>query len=227
MPTGVVNGTQKIYTVYLHRNKINNKCYIGQTCKRVEHRWNNGRGYKSNTYFYRAIQKYGWDSFDHCILKSDLTPEEADYWEKYYIEEYKSTNPQFGYNLESGGNVAKVISDVTKQRMSQNHYNVRGKNNPMYGKNHSPTSLQKMSEVKKGRYIGENNPNFGNHKLSGTNHPKAKPVYQYDLNGNLIKKWDYAKLAAAELGINYSVICECCKNKYGRRTAGGFVWKYD
>lgn len=76
---GVAKDMPRTYCVYLHRNKINNKCYIGKTCKRAEHRWNNGRGYKSNTYFYRAIQKYGWNAFDHRILKCDLTPDEADY----------------------------------------------------------------------------------------------------------------------------------------------------
>ena len=50
-------------TIYLHRNKINNKVYIGQTIQPVENRWKNGNGYKTCSYFYNAIQKYGWGKF--------------------------------------------------------------------------------------------------------------------------------------------------------------------
>ena len=47
-----------------------------------------------------------------------------------------------------------------------------------------------MSDIKKGKYDGENNPNYNNHKLKGLNNPNAKPVYQYDLEGNFIKTWN-------------------------------------
>lgn len=50
-------------TIYLHRNKSNGKVYIGQTIQSIENRWKNGNGYKPCTYFYKAIQKYGWENF--------------------------------------------------------------------------------------------------------------------------------------------------------------------
>ena len=73
------------------------------------------------------------------------------------------------------------------------------------------------------------------------NHPMAKKVAQYDLNGNLIKIWDYIKQAVNELHINNGSIVTCCKfwemncNKeewYKShknnpiKQAGGFIWKY-
>lgn len=42
-------------TIYLHRNKFNNKVYIGQTIQTPEERWKKGKGYKNNPYFDAAI----------------------------------------------------------------------------------------------------------------------------------------------------------------------------
>ena len=84
-----------MYTIYLHKNKINNKVYIGQTIQdNLNDRWKNGLGYKTCTYFYNAIQKYGWDNFEHLILEQgqNLTKEELNQKEQYYINLYKANN---------------------------------------------------------------------------------------------------------------------------------------
>ena len=47
----------------------------------------NGNNYKSSPYFYSAIQKYGWNSFDHDILFTNLTREEACLKEQELIQE--------------------------------------------------------------------------------------------------------------------------------------------
>ena len=65
------------YLVYIHTNKLNGKKYVGQTCQRPEKRWNNGKGYKLETYFGKAIKKYGWDNFEHEIVAENLTKEET------------------------------------------------------------------------------------------------------------------------------------------------------
>jgi predicted GIY-YIG superfamily endonuclease len=66
-----------MYTVYQHKNKINGKVYIGITSQKLEQRWGSqGCNYKSSPHFYSAIQKYGWDNFEHNIL-FDLTKEQA------------------------------------------------------------------------------------------------------------------------------------------------------
>ena len=67
---------EKKYIIYMHKNKINGKMYIGQTCQTLEQRSQaNGGHYKSCSLFYKAIQKYGWNNFEHIILKENLTLE--------------------------------------------------------------------------------------------------------------------------------------------------------
>jgi hypothetical protein len=46
------------------------------------------------------------------------------------------------------------------------------------------------------------------------------------LDGNLIRVWDYIKQATEELGISNSHISACCMGKKGRKTVGGFIWRY-
>lgn len=65
----------RIYSVYVHRNKINGKQYFGLTKQSPEMRWKNGLGYQTQERFYRAIQKYGWDNFEHIVLYSNLISE--------------------------------------------------------------------------------------------------------------------------------------------------------
>lgn len=92
------------YCIYIHKNKINNKVYIGQTCQKPEYRWENGEGYVQCSAFYAAIQKYGWDNFEHIILFENLTQEEANKKEEELIKQYNSNNKEYGYNITAGGN---------------------------------------------------------------------------------------------------------------------------
>lgn len=95
---------EKTYCVYKHTNKFNGKVYIGITCRKPEIRWNNGKGYENNEYFYRAIQKYGWDEgFIHEIIADGLTKDAACKIEIELIAAYDSTNYKNGYNCSAGG----------------------------------------------------------------------------------------------------------------------------
>lgn len=53
---------------------------------------------------------------------------------------------------------------------------------------------------------------------------KSKIVYQYDLNGNLIKIFPSASEAARHYGYNQSAISECCRGL--RKRIYGSIWKY-
>ena len=163
---------KKLWCVYMHINKINNKKYIGITCN-IKQRWrNNGIAYKSPLYknrksvFWDAIQKYGWNNFDHVILECDLDFEEAKIKEQYYIKKYETFigfDDCNGYNATLGGEGTKGLCGQLNPNFG-NHI-LSGKNNPMYG----IKPRERMNEetyhewVKKHKInmAGENNPMYG------------------------------------------------------------------
>ena len=91
------------WCVYIHTNKINNKIYIGITCKSPKDRWRSGANYKHNVYFNNAIMKYGWENFEHIIFTNNLSKSDAHKIERSLIALWKSNKRQFGYNLSTGG----------------------------------------------------------------------------------------------------------------------------
>lgn len=124
--------------IYLLRNKVNNKCYVGQTVGSIstrlqQHLSGNGscRAIRS------AIAKYGKDNFESKVLKYNLTHQELDYWEIFYINHFNALTPN-GYNLETGGHKGKTHSIETRQKISKAKRNI------------SDETRRKMSEAKKG-----------------------------------------------------------------------------
>lgn len=97
------------YTVYKHTNKANGKVYIGITRQTVERRWQNGHGY-AGTYFGNAIEKYGWDGFDHEVWFTGLTKEMACSMEQAMILAHKSNQREHGYNVSAGGEMCDCVT---------------------------------------------------------------------------------------------------------------------
>lgn len=117
---------EKRFVVYLHINKTNQKKYVGITCRRPEVRWGkNGYNYHSTPHFYSAILKYGWDNFEHIIIKDNLPEECAKTLEKILIKLWDTTNRLKGYNISKGGDgntgVHPKPSVNTKRKMSDSH----------------------------------------------------------------------------------------------------------
>ena len=140
------------YCVYAHINKTNGKIYIGQTCQKPEYRWNSGKNYNECTYFYNAIEKYGWDGFDHEIIASNLTKDEADNFEKLLIQKLDTMNSDVGYNLRAGG-ADGIFSEESKKKMSESRIGQRsGEKHPMYGKNHSEDTKNKIGDSSRERW---------------------------------------------------------------------------
>ncbi len=149
----------KLYILYLHKNIINNKVYIGITSQSPSQRWgSNGSGYKKGQdKFYNTIKKYGWDNFEHIILKTHLSKQEAEELEVEYIKKYDSIIN--GYNSRTGGNINSNFSVETKKKMSESH---KGKhptltarlknsisNKGKHNFKHTNEAKKKMSDKKK------------------------------------------------------------------------------
>lgn len=136
---------EKRFIVYMHTSP-NNKIYIGITSRNPKKRWrSDGSGYKSNDYFWRAIQKYGWENFKHEILFDNLTQKEAEQKEMELIARYKSNNKEFGYNIANGGNCVGTFSEETKSKISK----------AITGIKRSKETKQKIKEAKTGTTLSE------------------------------------------------------------------------
>lgn len=187
----------KKWCVYIHISP-NNKYYVGITSRKPEKRWKGGSGYKNNKHFYNAIQKYGWDNFQHEIIASNITEQEAENFEILLIEKLKSNNPLFGYNITSGGEGSLGISRC-------------GAENSMYRKHHTDETRKKMSDAKKEYYKKLGYKNF-------------RPIYQFSLNGTFIKEYCSVKDVCEELGFSTSVVSRSCSREIN--TAYGYIWVY-
>ena len=107
--------------IYCITNTVNGKKYIGQSWD-IEHRWRKYGRNSHNSHLEKSIKKYGINNFKFEILRSftdsGLTQILLNLFEDKYIQEYKTTNPEYGYNKRDGGGDGK-LSDETKKRISQ------------------------------------------------------------------------------------------------------------
>ncbi len=101
---------KKFGYIYIIKNSVNNKVYIGQTIQPVEVRFKQHlKCLKSNRKqaISRAIKKYGKDKFFYEILEK-CTIENLNEKEEYYINKYSSFSK--GYNLNKGGTQSRKPS---------------------------------------------------------------------------------------------------------------------
>lgn len=208
---------EKNYKVYMHTSP-SGKRYIGITCQKPNDRWGYGKNYKHNKYFSSAIEKYGWEAFSHEILYDNLSEEEAKQHERELIEQYKSNQKEYGYNISLGGdfstrglhfNLGRKMSEETKKKLSEANKGRRvGEKNPMYGKS------------------GSLNPNYGRKATDEQRKAISIPIYQFDKKGNPINEFFGIREAEKQTGIDSGTIVKCAKRQDNYKTAKGFIWSY-
>lgn len=160
---------------------------------------NNGR----KRHLYNAIRLHGWDNFTIEILHS--FPRDGDWQERLDQLEtreiaQRGTLAPGGYNNETGGNKNKILHEDTKELMSS----VRsGEKHSMFGKHHSEEARELLKEA------------------------NVKAVQQWSKDGKeLLRTFESVEEASGgdkALAVN---IGRVCNGKEGRKTAGGFQWKF-
>lgn len=138
-----------MFIVYAHVNKINNKKYIGITSKKPEARWGKDGANYRNQHFNRAIEKYGWDNFDHLILYENLSEEEAKKLEIQLIEEYQVNNPDFGYNNSIGGDGPAKYRTEAERKQAVKESAARSRKKVKQDPEKYKQRLQQMKDLKK------------------------------------------------------------------------------
>jgi len=166
--------------IYIIRNIITNDVWVGQSGD-IKQRWRDHRSDlrngKNSPYLQNAYNFYGAHNFTYSIYM-ECSFGRLGYWEGLVGDQFNAYDRDHGYCIErpteDGG---KIIAEETKQKISENHADVRGKNNPMWGKRGelcclwgkrgelsinwgrkaSPETLKKLSIATSGK----NNPMYG------------------------------------------------------------------
>lgn len=221
---------EECYLVYQHINKINGKQYVGITKRKPEECWGlNGQKYSTSPKFYTAIQKYGWDNFEHNILETNLTKDEACEKEQYYIKKFNSLSPN-GYNLTTGGEMT-IMSEEARQKLSNSMKNNTNGAHPcseetkekirlaLKGKKFTEEHKQHISEAKRGKSTGSCSEEKRQHIIAAKK--DKKPVYCVELNIVYESIQEYAR----QLNLYATNISKVCKGQR-LKTTGGYHFQY-
>jgi group I intron endonuclease len=95
-----------VHYIYVIQNKLNLKCYVGQTNK-PKYRWWKHKDHvlKNNRdqVIYSAMKKYGIDNFTFTVIEEWETLDDANEAETFWIELLQTRKKEFGYNIAFGG----------------------------------------------------------------------------------------------------------------------------
>lgn len=217
--------------IYKIENKLNGKCYIGQSIE-IEHRFSKHKSAKDDFYIHRAIRKYGKENFIFEIIEQcdkDLLDER----EKFWINKLNTLIPN-GYNMIQGGsNGAGLIKGKEVEQ-----YDLDGVYITSYPSAHE---AERLTGISYGNICAccreeRNYTSLYQWKYKDSNKKiktfikdikvikKINTIQQIDKDTDLVIN-EYPTLSAAGRAnnINISNIGECCRGK--RQTAGGYKWK--
>ena len=232
---GVLMEEKREYCVYKHTSKIDGRAYVGITRVGTKQRWHNGKGYKRNRYFWRYIQKYGWDSLYHEILYNNLTEEEAVRIEKELIAKWDLTNRDKGFNLDMGGSTNNVFwRGVYCIETGKEYAGAR------IAERDTGISAGRICTCCNGKYKSAGKDENGNplhwvyadekeiipQRLKEIEECKTKySITLYDVHKNVIAHYNSAQEAAKETGRITSNIQKDCNHPH--KFQDGIIWIYD
>jgi group I intron endonuclease len=158
--------------IYLITNTLNGKQYVGQSLG-VKKRFSSHKRAarlklkREAFYLHNAISKHGEDNFKFEVILYATDPDYLNLMEQKVIAGFNTIAPN-GYNLDSGGNVNRTMSDVTRQKLcGRTPWNkgmpkseeakrkqslaMMGKPSPQKGKPRTAEEKAKQSVAMKGR----------------------------------------------------------------------------
>lgn len=150
--------------IYVYRNKINKKCYVGQTIHPENRHKAHIRSANDgdNSKFHRALRKYGLDNFDYFVAcKINASPEylkrSLNSLEKFYINFYNSF--ENGYNMTEGGDGTRLFGEANGMYNKKHKAESNEKNRQAHlGNKHNKETIKKISD-----WQLENSPVRGTH----------------------------------------------------------------
>ncbi len=225
--------------IYVVKNNINGKCYVGQTIRTVHKRLISHKSLQ-DCMIGRAIHKYGEENFTIYELR-EVPRKLLDPFEIQLIKQIGSLCPN-GYNLALGGsgnngglsaehkakigakNKGKKLSEETKEKLRQT---ALGRPSPMKGRNHTKETRQKQSEAR----MGMEPWNKGIPRREETKR-KASAALMGRLAVNKRKVicvetghvFDSIRVAALWGNTGEGNLCACCHGRLG--SSGGYHWKF-
>lgn len=176
--------------IYKITNKLNAKCYIGQTVN-LSKRWSRHCSSKEKSAISAAIKKYGKENFSIVTIGEYSNETDLNNAEDYFIDFHNSLAPN-GYNRVTGQQKNRVWSKESLKKASDSKL---GPKNPMFGI--KKTEEQKLAISK--RNIGK---------------PKSEEHKQKLRLANIGKK------ATSEAKVNMSLAAKNCKFNKGRFVKG-------
>jgi group I intron endonuclease len=170
--------------IYLVRNKVNGKVYVGKTTQALEARWRQHvrDSRKKVTHFYLALRKYGLSAFELSVLSSSAeSHEQLNEQEIYFIAKFKANDRAIGYNTTKGGDgvmAGRHQSIVSRAKIGLAHRGKRRRASwrrnmalARLGKKLSEQAKQNMSQARKDVPLSE----VHKAKLRGKRGPQKNP----------------------------------------------------
>ena len=225
---------ERNYKIYMHKNKINGKAYIGQTYRELHERFGcNGSRYDGCPVFYKAILKYGWDNFEHILLEENISSQnEANEKEKYYIALYNSTDRKYGYNVRIGGCENKAAEIPVYEYSLDGSYIAEHPSRVSAGVKFGAENGCHISQCCNGERQYAYGRQWRDYKIDHIDPVEPmrinSPIIQLSLDGEYIKKYNSTKDASATFPNTdkaYFNIANCLQ--HDSKSAYGYIWIYE
>jgi group I intron endonuclease len=133
--------------IYKITNKVNGRCYVGQTTGSLAKRWAEHQSYArrgKTTPLYDSMRKHGFSNFVCEILETVMFRKELNLRECYFTDLLHAFYPE-GYVLKKGSGREAECSIETRSRISR----------VTKGRTVSNETRKKISETLKGRVMSE------------------------------------------------------------------------